>query len=68
MMRLSDIVGKMGTTFYIEVALVLFFAVFVGVMVYAFGMLRNDAVERFASMPLEDAETSLTTASQRSET
>lgn len=54
MMRLSDIVSKMGASFYIEVALVLFFAVFLGVLFYAYGLLRNDAVEHMAAMPLDD--------------
>lgn len=54
MMRMSDMMSRIGATFFVEVALVLFFAVFVGVFVYAFVMLSKDSVDRYAAMPLED--------------
>ncbi len=54
MMRLSDIISKVGASFFIQIALILFFTVFVGVLVYAYILLGNDAVKKFSSMPLDD--------------
>lgn len=54
MMRMSDLMSKLGATFFVEIALLLFFAVFVGVLLYAYGMLKKDALEQYASMPLDD--------------
>lgn len=54
MMRLSDIISKVGAAFFIEIALVLFFAVFVGVLIYAYIWLGKDQVAAYSAMPLDD--------------
>ena len=52
-MSLSDIVGNAGLTTYAEVALVIFFAIFVGIVAYVF-LRRRGAWERMRQLPLDD--------------
>jgi cbb3-type cytochrome oxidase subunit 3 len=52
-MRLSDIMAHAGLAVYAEVALVLFFLVFVAVVIRIATARRAD-MERRARMPLED--------------
>lgn len=55
MMRLSDIVGRLNSpTVLISVALILFFAVFLAVVAYAYVLLGKGAAQQMAAMPLED--------------
>jgi len=53
-MRLSDAVGHSGLAVYAEVALVIFFLVFVGVVVYVFARGNKQRFERARRMPLDD--------------
>ena len=52
-MSLSDIVGNAGLATYAEVALVIFFAIFVAIVAYVF-MRRRGAWERMRQLPLDD--------------
>lgn len=53
-MSLSDIVSRMGATTFAEVALVLFFLVFVGICVYTFLRRNRERYDRARYLPLED--------------
>jgi cbb3-type cytochrome oxidase subunit 3 len=52
-MSLSDIVGNAGYALYAEVALVIFFLVFLGIVTYVV-LRRKGAWERARRLPLED--------------
>ena len=54
-MGLRDIVSNAGATLYAEIALVIFFLVFVGIVVYV-ALRRKGAWERERHLPLDDAE------------
>jgi cbb3-type cytochrome oxidase subunit 3 len=54
-MRLSDIMSHAGLAIYAEVALVIFLAVFVAIVIRLFRSKRSE-MERRARMPLEDNE------------
>jgi cytochrome c oxidase cbb3-type subunit 3 len=58
-MRLSDVVAHGGLAFYAEVALILFFAVFVGVLMRVFLAASRAERERIARLPLDDGPASL---------
>ncbi|MGF1511671.1 MAG: cbb3-type cytochrome oxidase subunit 3 [Myxococcota bacterium] len=51
-MRLSELMSSMDLSFYPQVALVIFLAVFIGVVVRLFT--RKEEYERAARLPLED--------------
>ena len=51
-MKLSDIVGHAGLAFYTEVALVVFFVVFVGVVVRTWSPSRRAELEAQRLLPL----------------
>lgn len=54
-MRISEIVSNASrSTLWVEMALVLFFAVFVGVVFYLWFLIKPEALERAARMPLND--------------
>ena len=53
-MKLSDVVSHSGLAFYAEVALVLFFAVFLAVLVRTFWPSRRAELEADGRIPLED--------------
>lgn len=53
-MGLSSIVSKTGLAFYAEVALIIFFAVFVGVVIHTFQKSRRKEHEQAARIPLDD--------------
>ena len=53
-MRLSDIMSAMKLSTYAEVALVIFFAVFVGVVLHVYRKGGRREYERARFMPLED--------------
>ena len=53
-MGLSSIVSKTGLAFYAEVALVIFFAVFVGVVIHTFQKSRHKEHEQASRIPLDD--------------
>ncbi len=53
-MRLSDIVGNSKvTTLFTEIGLVMFLAIFVGVLIYAFLFLKKEQVEYLGALPLD---------------
>jgi cbb3-type cytochrome oxidase subunit 3 len=53
-MKLSDVVSHAGLAFYAEVALIVFFAVFVAIVVRLFASRRSRDMERMARLPLDD--------------
>ena len=53
-MRLSDIMGAAGLSFYAEVALLIFFAVFVAVIIYVLRAKNRETWDRARHMPLDD--------------
>ena len=53
-MSLHDIMSAAGLTTWPEVALVICFATFVGIIVYLFIVRRNDPYDHEAALPLED--------------
>jgi cbb3-type cytochrome oxidase subunit 3 len=52
-MKLSDVVGHSGLAGYAEIALLLFFAAFIAILVVVFRSSRRD-MERAARLPLDD--------------
>jgi cbb3-type cytochrome oxidase subunit 3 len=52
--KLSDIVGHAGLSFYAEVALVLFLIAFAGIVWWVFRPAARDRWTRHAQMPLDD--------------
>ncbi|GMV40839.1 MAG: hypothetical protein AMXMBFR64_25550 [Myxococcales bacterium] len=52
-MRLSDIMSRMGLTTWAEVALVIFFGVFVGIAIYVFAVRKRSRWEKARYLPLE---------------
>jgi cbb3-type cytochrome oxidase subunit 3 len=52
-MKLSDVVSHSGLAFYAEVALVLFFAVFLVVVVRTFRPSRRTSLEAQGQLPLD---------------
>jgi cbb3-type cytochrome oxidase subunit 3 len=54
MQRLSDIMSHAGLSIYAEVALVLFFVAFLGIVLRAFAPSRRREMEEMARKPLED--------------
>lgn len=53
-MKLSDIMGAAGLSFYAEVALVLFLAAFLGVTWWVFRGANRERWQRAAMLPLDD--------------
>ena len=53
-MRLSDIMSNMNLSFYPQVALVIFLAVFVAVVVRVFSKSAAKDYEEASKLPLED--------------
>jgi cbb3-type cytochrome oxidase subunit 3 len=64
-MRLSDIVSHAGLAGYAEVALILFFAVFVTVVIRLFGPGGRRDIDHLAHLPLDDPSTGPTTDAAR---
>ncbi len=54
-MRLTDIMSHAGLSGYAEVALILFFLAFVGVLVVTFLPSRRREMDRAARLPFEDS-------------
>ncbi len=54
-MNLSDIMAAAGLTTWPEIALILFFLSFCGIVLYLFVFRRNRPYRHEASLPLEDA-------------
>ena len=52
-MSLSDIVSNAGFTIYAQVALVIFFLVFVGILIYVF-LCRKSSWDHVRRLPLDD--------------
>ena len=52
-MSLRDVVSNMGNTVLVEVALVLFFLVFLGIVAYVF-VRRKSYWDRISRIPLDD--------------
>lgn len=53
-MRLSDIMGKANLASYAEVAVIIFFIVFVAVVFNTFRRSRKQELEEAAKIPLDD--------------
>ncbi|MBK8479615.1 MAG: cbb3-type cytochrome c oxidase subunit 3 [Proteobacteria bacterium] len=53
-MSLSESVARAGLAFYAEVALVIFFAVFAGILLYTLARRHSGRYERMRRLPLED--------------
>ena len=57
MKSISDVIGASGLHGYAEVALIIFFAVFVAVVLRTFSIEKRE-LEQQAQLPLDDAPTS----------
>jgi cbb3-type cytochrome oxidase subunit 3 len=53
-MRLAEIMGAAGLQVFAEIGLVLFLAIFAGVLVYTFTKRNRATFERARTAPLED--------------
>ena len=53
-MSLADSVARSGLAVYAEVALVIFFAVFAGIVLYTLARRHGARYERLRRLPLED--------------
>ncbi|HEY3215967.1 MAG TPA: cbb3-type cytochrome c oxidase subunit 3 [Candidatus Eisenbacteria bacterium] len=53
-MRLSDVMSHSGLTIYAEIALILFFLVFIAVVARTFLPSRHDELRRASRLPLDD--------------
>jgi cbb3-type cytochrome oxidase subunit 3 len=53
-MKLSDVMSHANLAFYAEVAMLIFMATFIGIVIWLFWPSRRDALERHRSMPLSD--------------
>ena len=56
-MKLSDIMSAAGLSIYAEIALVIFLAVFVAIVVRTFAPSRRRAMDEAARLPLDDGHT-----------
>lgn len=65
-MRLSDIMSAAGLAFYPQVALLIFLVVFVLACIRILRPSRAVRYSQFATLPLEDAPTTLPSQRQRS--
>jgi cbb3-type cytochrome oxidase subunit 3 len=54
-MSLSELVSALGLHLWAEIALVMFVALFAGVLIYAFGRKRAALFDRARRMPLDEA-------------
>ena len=54
-MTLSELVSALRLHLWAEIALVLFLALFLGVLVYAFGRKRGEVFEKARHLPLDEA-------------
>jgi cbb3-type cytochrome oxidase subunit 3 len=52
--RLSDLMSAMGLQVWAEIGLVLFLALFAGVIVYTFGPRRRETFDQARHMPLDE--------------
>jgi cbb3-type cytochrome oxidase subunit 3 len=53
-MKLSDVMSHANLAVFAEVAMVIFMAAFVGIVIWLFWPSRRDALEQHRSMPLDD--------------
>jgi cbb3-type cytochrome oxidase subunit 3 len=53
-MKLSDVMSHSGLSFYAEVAMLIFMATFVAIVIHLFWPSRKDALERQGTLPLAD--------------
>lgn len=56
-MKLSDIMSGAGLSIYAEIALVIFLAAFVAIVVRTFAPSRRRAMDEAARLPLDDGRT-----------
>jgi cbb3-type cytochrome oxidase subunit 3 len=56
-MKLSDVMSHAGLSIYAIVAMVLFMAAFIGIVIWLFWPSRRDALERNRDLPLSDGDT-----------
>jgi cbb3-type cytochrome oxidase subunit 3 len=55
-MRLSELMSQMGLAVYAEIGLVIFFAVFIGVLIHVNRKKNASIYERARHLPLDDSE------------
>ena len=55
-MKLSDVVGHSGLSGYAEIALVLFLAAFVAIVIRTFARGRREEMDRASRLPLDPEE------------
>lgn len=60
-MRLSDIMSNAGLSIYAEIAMVLFIAAFVGILIRTFRPSKAKEIEALGRLPLEDGTTTTQT-------
>lgn len=53
-MRLSDIMSGAGLSIYAQIALVIFLATFIAIVIRTFAPSRNREMDELARLPLED--------------
>jgi len=53
-MKLSDVMSHANLAIYAEIAMVIFMAAFVGIVIWLFWPSRREALEQHRSMPLSD--------------
>lgn len=53
-MRLSDIMSHAGLSIYAEIAMLLFFAAFIGILIRTFRPSKAKEIEALGRLPLED--------------
>lgn len=54
-MKLGDVMGAAGLQIFAEIGLVLFLAIFVGVLIYTFSRRNRPVFDRARRAPLDDA-------------
>lgn len=67
-MSLSDIVGRLGLSFFPAVAMVIFVAIFIGAMLWIFAPSRREELRRAAVLPLDDDQVDPSTRHSRDAT
>jgi len=55
-MRLSDIMSHAGLAGYAEIAMILFFGVFVAILFRVFARTRDGELDRVSRLPLDDGD------------
>lgn len=59
-MKLSDVMSGAGLSIYAEIAMVIFMAVFIGIVIHLFRPSRRESLERHGAIPLDEGRTDKT--------